>query len=82
MPNTEEKRYKCGQYSKTFKKKYYHLKHLRLTHSYFECEKCHQKVKEGSRALHMLRCSEDKKTVCCNICGDNLEFELILEDRT
>ena len=48
-----------------------------MSHRYFDCEKCGKKVKEGSRALHLLRCSKDKKTVCCNICGDNLEFELI-----
>ena len=44
----EEKRYKCEECCKTFKKKYYHIKHLKMSHSYFDCDKCGKKVKEGA----------------------------------
>ena len=82
----KEKRYKCQQCEKTFKKEDYRLKHMRLRHSPFECGVCNQTVKEGNRALHMIkcsedkkmRCSEDKKTVTCNFCKLHMEFEIIL----
>ena len=50
---------------KTFKKEDYRLKHMRLLHSHFECGVCNQTVKEGNQALHMMKCSKDKKTVTC-----------------
>ena len=78
LENGEEKRYKCQQCEKTFKKEEYRLKHMRLLHSHFECGVCNQKVKEGNRALHMMKCSKDKKTVTCNFCKLHMEFEIIL----
>ena len=76
MPKT----YKCLQCDKTFKKKNYHLKHVRNQHQFFQCEICSQHIKEGSRTVHIMRCKrrEQLKTTRCLICHQNFLFENIL----
>ena len=74
------KQYKCLQCDKTFKRKNYHLKHVRNQHQFFQCEICKQKVKEGSRTVHILRCKrrEQMKTTRCLLCNKNFAFDSIL----
>ena len=76
MPKT----YKCLKCDKTFKRKNYHLKHVKNQHQFFQCEICSQHIKEGSRTVHIMRCKrrEQLKTTRCLLCHENFAFENIL----
>ena len=74
------KEYKCLLCDKTFKRKYYRLKHVRNQHQTFKCDICKQNIKEGSRNVHLMRCrrNHELKTKRCLLCDTNILFEELL----
>ena len=80
-----ERTYPCSKCTKTFQKKDYQkdyrTKHMKNQHSYFTCDICKKKIKEGSRPVHLMQCkpeTEAQKNVTCNLCNKHFKFDNIL----
>ena len=73
-----ERTYTCSQCPKSFKKKDYRAKHVN-NHTFFTCDICKRKIREGSRPVHLMRCkpeTEAQKTVK-KLHQKRLELELL-----